>query len=45
MAPQVPITAEVTSSKPANVTDTSMKNVSNTDISWLRENVQQLIDN
>ena len=40
------MTAETTSSRPANITDTSMTDTSsNTEISWLRENVQQLMDN
>jgi len=40
------ITVKATLSRPANVTDTSMINVSSSvEVSWLRENIQQLIDN
>ena len=36
----------VTLSRPTDVTDTSMANASSsTDVEWLRENMQQLIDN
>jgi len=45
MAPQAFVTAEVTSSKPADVTDTSIEDVSNADVLWLRANIQQLMDN
>jgi len=45
MAPQAPI-MEATSSRPANITDTSIKDTnSGGNVMWLRENVQQLIDN
>jgi len=41
MAPQTTITAEATSSRPADITDTSITDISsNIEISWLRENVQ-----
>ena len=46
MAPQTTITAEATSSRPANITDTSIADASSsTDVKWLRENMQQLMDN
>jgi len=39
-------TTKATSSRPANETDTSMTDASNSaDTEWLRENMQQLIDN
>jgi len=37
---------KATSSRLANITDTSMVDVSNSaDVEWLRENMQQLMDN
>ena len=40
------MTAKATSSRPANVTDTSIADISSSaEISWLRENIQQLMDN
>ena len=45
MAPQALMT-EATSSRPVNVTDTSIADTSSSaDIEWLRENMQQMIDN
>jgi len=44
MAPQAS-TTKATLSRPAGKTDTSMTDASNTNIEWLRENMQQLIDN
>ena len=45
MAPQALMT-KATLNKPVNVTDTSMANTSSsTDIEWLKENMQQLMDN
>ena len=45
MAPQALMT-EVTSSRPADITDTSLADASNSaDVEWLRENMQQLMDN
>jgi len=45
MAPQALIT-EATLSRPADVTDTSMVDASSSaDVKWLRENMQQLMDN
>ena len=45
MAPKTTLTT-VTSSRPTDITDTSMANISsNADTKWLRENMQQLIDN
>jgi len=44
MAPKTtPTTA--TLSRPTDITDTSMADTSSTDTEWLRENMQQLIDN
>ena len=45
MALWIYATTETTLSRPADVTDISIKNVSNADISWLKKNVQQLMDN
>ena len=40
------LTTKATLSRPADITDTSMADASNsTDTEWLRENMQQLIDN
>ena len=40
------MTAEATSSRPANVTDTNIKNASSSaDVSQLKKKVQQLMDN
>jgi len=45
MAPQTPMT-KTTSSRPADVTDTSIENVmTSADTKWLKENIQQLMDN
>jgi len=45
MAPQTP-TTKATSSRLINETDTSMTDATtNTDTEWLKENMQQLIDN
>jgi len=45
MAPQAS-TTEATLSRPADVTDTSIINTSSSaDVTWLRENIQQLINN
>jgi len=45
MAPQAP-TTKATSSRQADITDTSITDInSSTDIEWLRENMQQLMDN
>ena len=45
MAPQAP-TTKATSSRQANITDTSMTDInSSTDIKWLREQMQQVVDN
>jgi len=44
MAPQA-LTTKATSSRPVDVTDTSMADVSSADTEWIRENMQQLIDN
>jgi len=45
MAPQA-LTTKATSSRPADIIDTSMADTSNsTDVKWLRENMQQLMDN
>ena len=45
MAPQAS-TTKATLSRPADVTDTSMADtMTSTDIEWLKENMQQLIDN
>ena len=45
MAPQTTTTAKATSNRPADITDTSMEDTSNADILWLKENIQQLINN
>jgi len=46
MTPQTTMTAEATLSKPADITDTNIADINNNaEISWLRENVQQLMDN
>ena len=39
-----PIT-EAILSRPADITNINIKNASNTDVLWLKENVQQLMDN
>jgi len=39
------LTTEAILSRPADVTDTSIADTSSTDTKWLRENMQQLIDN
>jgi len=45
MAPQAP-TTKATSSRQADITDTSMADTSSSaDVEWLRENMQQLMDN
>ena len=44
MAPKTAPTT-MTSSRPTDVTDTSIADASSTDTEWLRENMQQLIDN
>jgi len=45
MAPQA-LTTKATSSRPANITDTSIMDISSSaDVEWLRENMQQLMDN
>jgi len=45
MAPQAS-TTKATSSRPADITDTSMADATtNADTEWLKENMQQLIDN
>jgi len=45
MAPQAPIT-EATSSRPADITDTNIADTTTSaDTEWLKENMQQLIDN
>jgi len=45
MAPQIS-TTKATSSRLANITNTSITDASSsTDTKWLRENMQQLIDN
>ena len=44
MAPQAP-TTKVTLSRPANITDISIADTSSANNKWLRENMQQLIDN
>ena len=44
MAPQAS-TTKATLSRPAGKTDTSITDTSNTNTKWLRENMQQLIDN
>jgi len=44
MAPQA-LTTKVTLSRQADITNTSITNASNADTEWLRENMQQLIDN
>jgi len=38
-------TTKATSSRQADITDTSITETSSTDTEWLRENMQQLIDN
>ena len=35
----------VTLNRPTDMTDTSIVDINNTDAEWLRENMQQLIDN
>ena len=45
MAPQTTIIVKATSNRPADVTDISMENISSTDVLWLKENIQQLMDN
>jgi len=45
MAPQAS-TTDATSSRPAGKTDTSMADaMTNADTEWLKENMQQLMDN
>ena len=44
MAPQAP-TIKATSNRPADITGISIKNTNNIDIMWLKENIQQLMDN
>ena len=45
MAPQA-LTTKATSSRQADITDTSIVDTSSsTDVEWLRENMQQPIDN
>jgi len=44
MAPQV-LTTKATLNRPADRTDTNIINTSSTDTKWLRENMQQLINN
>ena len=44
MAPQA-LTTKATSSRPADKTDTSMADITSADTKWLKENMQQLIDN
>jgi len=44
MAPKTTLTT-VTLSRPTDVTDTNMADTSSTNVEWLRENMQQLIDN
>ena len=44
MSPKVtPTTA--TTSRSTDIQDTSIENTSNIDIAWLKENIQQLMDN
>ena len=44
MALQV-LTTKVTLSRPVDITDTSIADTSSADAKWLRENMQQLVDN
>ena len=46
MAPQMITIVKATSSRLANIIDTSITDASSsTEVLWLRENIQQLIDN